>query len=176
MIMDLEAELLREHSRRQAERIARWVGPDARRLRRLMDCFLSGERLVAQRAAWVVTIHAGEHPGMYARWLPRMVARIQEQGIHDAVRRCVVHLLQSVEIPRPMMGMVATICFRYLGSADQPIAVRVFSMTVLQRIAEREPDLGRELRLVIEQQLPYAGAGFRARARRTLAALNRSAT
>jgi len=41
-------------------------------------------------------------------------------------------------------------------------------MTVLARIVKREPELGRELRLVIEEQLPFAGAGFRARAKEVL--------
>jgi hypothetical protein len=41
-------------------------------------------------------------------------------------------------------------------------------MTVLQRIAEREPELKRELRTSIELMLPYAGAALRARARRVM--------
>ncbi|HXX64670.1 MAG TPA: hypothetical protein VEO56_12815, partial [Bacteroidota bacterium] len=49
-----------------------------------------------------------------------------------------------------------------------PVAIKALSLSVIARIARREPELQRELRLVIEQQLPYAGAAIRARARHVL--------
>jgi hypothetical protein len=56
-----------------------------------------------------------------------------------------------------MQGTVATLCFDYLSSLDAPIAVKSFSLTVLGRLAEIEPDLRRELGLTIRQILPYGG-------------------
>jgi hypothetical protein len=166
--MDLEAELLREHSRKQAEKVARWVGADSARLKVLMQLFLKGEYRIAQRAAWVVAIVGERHPILFRPYLKRMLFRIQEPGIHDAVRRAVVRILQDFEIPRDLLGMAATLCFEELSSADAPVAVKCYSMTVMMHIVKKEPELGRELRLVIEQQLPYASAGFRARAKETL--------
>jgi hypothetical protein len=169
--MNLEEELLREHSRKHAEKLARWVGTDSNRLTVLMRHFLTGEFLTSQRAAWVVTIIAERHPMLFCPYLKRMLSRMQEPGVHDAVKRSVVRILQDIEIPDNLLGTTATLCFEQLSSAEAPIAVKCFSMTVLAHIAEREPELGRELRLVIEQQLPFAGAGFRARARETLKAI-----
>jgi hypothetical protein len=166
--MDLEGELLKEHSRQNADRIARWVGSDRNRLRLLMDQFLHGEFVTAQRAAWVVGIYAESHPELMRPYVARMLDRIQQEGIHDALKRCVVRMLQWIEIPEPLLGRVANLCFGYLSSGEAPIAVKCFSMTVVARIAEKEPELGRELQLVIEQQIPYSAAGFRARAKDTL--------
>lgn len=166
--MDLETEILREHSKRQALRIASWVGHDRRRFRRLMELFLKGDRLITQRSAWVVGICADNHPELVRPHLKPLVKKMQEPGVHDAVKRNVVRILQTADIPNDLLGTVATLCFEYLGSVNEPIAVRAFSMTVLAKIAQREPDLMRELRLVIEQQLPYGSAGIRARARRVL--------
>lgn len=169
--MNLADEILREHSRAQASRIAAWVGNDRGRFRRLMALFLKGDYRITQRAAWPVGLCAERHPALIRPWLRRMVERMQEPGTHDAVRRNVVRILQFTDIPQSLVGPLANICFTYLSSADQPIAVKVFSMTVLGRIAAKEPDLVRELRLVIEQQLPYGSAGFRARARMVLKSL-----
>jgi hypothetical protein len=166
--MDLEAELLREHSRKNAEKLARWVGEDRGRLKLLMKLFLTGEPRTAQLAAWVVAILAEGHPSLFRPYLEQMLSRMQEPGIHDAVKRCVVGIMQEMDIPERLLGMVANICFEQLSSADAPVAVKCFSMTVIARIAEKEPDLGRELQLVIEQQLPFASAGFKARAKETL--------
>jgi hypothetical protein len=41
-------------------------------------------------------------------------------------------------------------------------------MTVLANLAKSEPDLGQELKIIIQDQLPYASAGFQARARAIL--------
>ena len=173
--MDLETELLREHSKNQAEKIVRWIGSDQRRLKMLMSLFLTGEYVVAQRAAMVVSTLTDHDPQIFRRYLKPMLARVQEPGIHDAVRRSIVRLLQYIDIPGDMLGTAANVCFEQLGSAGAPIAVKCFSMTVLANIVRKEPELGRELQLVIEEQLPFAGAGFRARAREILRALKTGA-
>jgi hypothetical protein len=133
-----------------------------------MEVFLKGEYRLTQRSAWPLALCAEHHPALVKPWLSRMISRMQEPGVHDAVRRNVLRTLQSVDIPSPLLGRVAAACFGYLTSHEAPIAVKVFSMTVLGRISVKKPDLGRELRLVIEQQLPYAGPGFRARAKQVL--------
>jgi hypothetical protein len=83
-----------------------------------------------------------------------MIARMDEPGVHIAIRRCVVRMLQCVEIPPGLLGKVATQCFRYLSSGDSPVAVKAFSMAVLGRIAEKEPDLGRAAAPAREQWVP----------------------
>lgn len=133
-----------------------------------MDLFLRGEYRVTQRSAWIINLCAEQHPGLLRPYLGKMIARMQEPGVHEAVRRNVIRILQFVETPKGLLGTVATVCFSYLSSGDQPIGVKVFSMTVLGNIARQEPGLKRELRLLIEQQLPYGSAGFRSRARRVL--------
>ena len=58
------------------------------------------------------------------------------------------------------------VCFRFLISPDEPIAVKVFAMTVAANICKHEPELKNELQLVIAEQMEKASAGFRARAKR----------
>ncbi|MEW6512173.1 MAG: hypothetical protein AB1428_14575 [Bacteroidota bacterium] len=163
--MNLEQELLSEHSRRQADRCARWVGRDRARFRKLMRIFLKGDGLLARRSAWVVGICADNAPDLVCPYLGQMIQRMEEPEIHDAVKRNVVRLLQFVEIPPHLLGRVATICFGYLTSLEVPVAVKANAMTVLAKIARKRPDLARELRLVVDQQLPFAAGAIRARAR-----------
>ena len=137
-----------------------------------MKLFSTGEYRVTQRAAWPVSICAEKHPAMIGPYLHKLVARMQDPGVHDAARRNVIRILQTADIPEDLLGTVATLCFDYLSDAHAPVAVKVFSMTVLGRIAQREPDIGKELRLVIEQQLPFGSGGFRARAKRVLKMIN----
>lgn len=140
-----------------------------------MELFLGGEFRLAQRSAMAVGICAERHPALVRPYLKRMIARMDEPGVHVAVRRAVVRTLQTADIPPALLGRVAEVCFRYLAAQDSAIAVRACAMTVLARIAGREPELARELRLVIERQLPWASPGFRARAACVLATLPQAA-
>ena len=168
LTMNLEQELLREHSKEQALKIASWVGGDARRLDQLMGLVFSGQPLIVQRAAWVVGIVGEAHAALFQPYIKKMTVKMKQPGVHAAVKRNFVRILQTIDIPRTMLGAVTNLCFDLLTSPKEPIAVKVFSMTVLARIAHQEPDLEQELRLVVEQQLPLSGAGFRSRAKRVL--------
>lgn len=169
--MDIEKQLLADHSRQNTDRIIRWVGRDPKRLAEVMSVFLGREDVLVQRCAWIVGIVGEHHPAMLQPWVGKMLRKMQEPDVHDAVRRNVVRALQFMDIPPRQLGTVTAVCFDALSSGDCPVAVKVFAMTVLARIVEREPDLEREFRLVIEQQLPYASGAFRSRARHVLGSL-----
>ncbi len=169
--MNLEAEILKEHSKRNTVRLAAWVGADKKRFKELMDLFLKGEYRVTQRSAWIVRHCAEKHPKLVEPYLDTMLERMMEQGVHVAVKRNVIGILQDIEIPKKLYGKVASLCFDFFES-NEPIAVRVFSMTVLATIAKHEPDLKKELRLIIEQRMPWEGAAFQSRAKRTLKELS----
>lgn len=165
---DLTEELLAMRSRSARDSIVDWVGADSRRVKQLMDCFLKGDCLIAQRAAWVVSMYGERHPLLVRPYLRQMVRRMQQPDMHDSVRRCVTRILQWADIPDKLLGLVANACFEQLSSVTAPVAVKCNAMTVLARIAEKEPDLGRELQLVIAQQIPFGTAGFKARAKEIL--------
>lgn len=169
--MDIEKQLLADNGRRNIDRIIRWIGRDPGRLAEVMKVFLGRDAILVQRSAWIVGIVGEHHPAMLQPWIGKMLKKMQEPGVHDAVRRNVVRALQFMEIPPRQLGTVTTVCFDALASGESPVAVKVFAMTVLARIIDREPELAREFRLVIEQQLPYSTGAFRARARHVLGSL-----
>ena len=68
-----------------------------------------------------------------------------------------------MNIPNTCYGEVADICFDYLLSTEEPIAIKVFSMVVFEKIVFAEPELKTELQFLIEEQLSYALAGFKSR-------------
>lgn len=171
--MNLELEILKEHSKRQAVKISKWIGSDETRFAELMKLFLTGEYRVVQRSAWIVSLCAEKHPRLINPWMSKMVKRAAEPNVHDAVKRNVVRVLQFVDIPKKTQGPAANLCFDFLRSVDAPIAVKAFSMTVLANIAAEEPDLKREIALTVEEMLPYGSPGIRAHAKKVLHQLSR---
>jgi hypothetical protein len=166
--MDLKNEILITRSKQQVVKLARWVGKDKAQVRQLMKFFLEGEHRLAEKSAWIIGHCAEVHLELFGPWLKPMIKIMQKPGAHDAVKRNVVRILQFVDIPRALQGIVANQCFEFLSSIDGPIAVRTFSMTVLAKIAKDEPDLKKELELIVRQMLPYGTPAFRSRAKKVL--------
>ncbi|MGE0883816.1 MAG: hypothetical protein AB7P14_09750 [Blastocatellales bacterium] len=163
--MDVRQALMAEHSKRQTMAIVEFIGDDPKRFAELMKLFFAGEYRLTQRAAWPMNYCAERHPALILPYLPKLLDCLEREDMHDAVRRNVVRLLQYIEIPKRLMGRTYAHCVDLLDDADQPVAVRVFAMTVAARIAKAEPDLMNELKLIVRKHLPHSTAAFKVRAR-----------
>ncbi len=165
--MNLREAILKEHSKKQTLRIVKYIGTDQRRFDELVKLFLDKEYRVTQRAAWALSYCVAAHPPFIRRHLKKIILNL-ENSIHVAVKRNTLRILQFMKIPENLEGITADICFRFLNDQKEPIAIRVFSMSVLVNICKNHPELGKELKLSIEAQLPYSSAGFRSRANKIL--------
>ncbi len=165
--MDLRQELLKEHSKAQAQRIANYIGDDSHLFGELMDLFLNEPYRINQRAAWIVSHCADTYPHLIQPYLKPLIENLQGP-IHVAVKRNTVRVLQDIEIPDNLKGILAEKCFEFLTSNQEPVAVRVFSMTILAHMANKLHDLKKELSIIIEDQMPFASAGFISRGTKVL--------
>jgi hypothetical protein len=167
--MNLREEILKEHSRAQSEKIAKWIGRDAKRFDELMQLFLDDEYRGTQRAAWVLSVVAEKHYKLVIPYIESMVKRAAEPGVPDAVKRNVVRVLQFMDIPEALHGDVMNLGFDLLSNPNEPVAVRCFSMTVLGNLSKTYPDIKQELKAVIADMLEQEpSAGMKARAKKVL--------
>lgn len=165
--MDLRAAILQEHSKAQSLKIVAWVGSDKSRFRALLDLFLHGEYRVVQRSAGMVSKIADIQPELIMPHLEVIVSKMSEPGVHVAVKRNVIRLLQGIEIPEKLHGVVMNSCFGLLADPKETIAVRVFSMTVLSNLSKSYPDIRQELKAIVSDIMEQeASAGFKARVRK----------
>lgn len=170
--MDIKKELLKEHSKRQTTKVVNYIGNDPDRFNSLIKIFLEGPYRVTQRAAWPLSYCVAAHPQLIKPHLQSVLKMLDKKYVHVAVKRNILRFLQDIEIPKRYYGFVTDLCFS-LMDPKETIAVRVFAMTVLAHIAREEPDLKKELKIVIEDQLPYASAGYLSRARKVLKELEK---
>ncbi len=166
--MDLKNQILKEHSKANCRLISKYIGNNKKRFAGLISVYLAGPYRVTQRAAWPISYCVEEHPDLIVPHLKKMIDFLKKPGIHVAVKRNTIRLLQFISIPKKLQGQVAEICFSFLQDKKETVAVKAFSLTVLGNLAKIEPELASELRIIIEDQLPYATAGFRAGARRVM--------
>lgn len=167
--MNIREQLLSEHSKENAELIANWIGNDSIRFQLLMNVFLNDEYRVVQRAAHVVGKVADKYPQIILPHIDSMVNRMLEPGLPVAVKRNVVRVLQYVDIPEKYHGDVMNICFDRLADVNETVAVRVFSMTILDNLSKYYPEIKQELHSILEDQLELGcTAGFKSRAKKIL--------
>lgn len=167
--MNLREELLVDNSKAQAEKIADWAISNSKKLSELMQTFLYDEYRVVQRAAHAIDKIVDTKPQILQPYYEVMVKRLQNDDIPDAVKRNVLRTFQNVEIPEPLHGELMNICFDLLTDLNQPIAIHVFAMTVLDNLSNHYPEIKQELNLILTERLQQkASAGFRSRAKKIL--------
>jgi hypothetical protein len=166
--MDIREALLEEHSKSQCAKIVNYIGRDKNRFAELMNQFFDGEYRVTQRAAWPMSNCAMEHPELIEPYFSKLLEMLKKPGVHDAVARNIIRLLQKVKIPKRYHGKIMTICFEYLASESAPVAVKAFSLTVLDNLSKDYPDIRPELKLIIEERWDHETAAFKSRARKIL--------
>jgi len=166
--MNLVNVILKEHSKQQTNKISHYVGADPERFTELVAVFLAGPYRVTQRASWALSYCVEHNPALIKPHLKKVLGYLQKQDEHDAVRRNILRFLQYIAIPKAMQGKTIDLCFLLLTNPKEPIAVRVFAMTVLANLAKENPDLKNEIIPIIEDQLPYGSAGFISRGKKVL--------
>jgi len=166
--MDIREALLEVHSKAQAAKIADYVGNDPERFAKLIKLLLGPVYRTSQRAAWPVSYCIERNHDLVKPYFNVLIKELERDDTHVAVRRNVARLFQFVEIPKRYQGRLFDACYNLLNDADQPVAVRVFSMTVAAKLARNEPELLDELRLVATKHPSLMTAGFRSRFRRVL--------
>lgn len=163
--MNLRDEIIAEHSKRQAAKIVNWIGADVERFAELMQLFLADVYRVSQRAGWPLSDAVKCHPELIRPYFSQLLKQVERDDVHVAVKRNVVRLLQFVDIPSRYEGRIFEVCYRLLDDPKEPVAVRVFSMSVAAKISKGSLELLDELFLVATKYPNAMTPGFRARMR-----------
>ena len=166
--MNVREALLEVHSKDQAIKIADYVGTDPERFAELMRLMMGPVYRVSQRAAWPVSYCIERNPELVKPYFNDLIKQLEREDAHVAVRRNVARLLQFVDIPKRYAGRIFEACYSLLDDPNEPVAVRVFSLTVAAKIAKDSPELLEELRMLAKKYPQKSTAGFRSRTRRIL--------
>lgn len=144
-----------------------YIGNDTQRFAELMHLFLSGEYRISQRASWVVSHCVEAEPSLIEPYLAQII-HFAQQDVHDAVTRNILRLLQTIRVPEQLEGDLVNFCFQILEDKSRPIAIRTFALTVAYTCSLPYPELLQELRILLEDQLPYEAPAFKSRGSKLL--------
>ncbi len=166
--MDLRETILKEHSKKNCDKIVSWVGDDQKKFNQLFNLFLNAEYRVTQRAAWPLSYCAIQHPSLIKGNFEKLVNNLRRPGLHDSIKRNTVRLLQHVDIPVEYEGSVMEVCFNYVERPGESVAVKAFSLSILGKLAKQYPEIIPEIKLLINAQISHQSAAFKSRAKKVL--------
>lgn len=163
--MELRNEILKEYSKQQCDKIVKWIGNNEERFNELFHLFLNSEYRVTQRAAWPLSNSAIAHPKFMKGNFEKLLSNLQKDNLHDSIKRNTVRLLDAIDIPVKYEGRIMEICFTYLESPDEAVAVKAFSISILGKLAKKYPEIIPEIKLMIEEQIPHQSAAFKSKSK-----------
>jgi hypothetical protein len=113
--MNLVGEILKEHNKKQKDKIVNYVGNDPKRFAQLVDVFLLGPYRVTQRAAWPLSYCIEKYPDLLKPHFKKILSKPEEKNIHDSVKRNTLRMLQFVRVPKSHQGIAINLCFGFLA-------------------------------------------------------------
>ena len=102
--MHLRNQLLKENSKANCDKIVKWICHDQQRFDELLQLFFSNEYRLVQLAAWPLRYAAIAHPPLVKKHFEQLIIKLSKPGIHTAVKRNTLRLLQEIAIPKNTMA------------------------------------------------------------------------
>jgi hypothetical protein len=149
----------------QSDIITTYIGNSQRRFDQLRVLVFTNEKPVARRAASVMGHCCREHQGLVAPHLEPLVDLISANDTHPAIIRNTLLIIQTVEIPTDLKGIIFNLCYDMVDNPNQTLATRVYAVSILARIHESKPELVDEVELLIKQHIRHSSTGFKSRTR-----------
>lgn len=172
--MDFRKALEKEHSKTITSAIVMEICNTPKKMDELMQIFIDGPYRISQRAAWPFSFVAEKHPELLNDYYPILVKLLYQEGNHPAINRNIMRAFQYAKIPEKHQGKILNRCFEFLKDSNQPIAIKVFSMTVAFNLSKIYPDIIPELKASIETLMPDGSAGLKNRGNKILKSITKS--
>ena len=174
--MNIRQQLLKRHSRENADFIEDHVVRTPGAIVELMVCFLGDETKVAQRSSQVVGDLGRNHPEMLQPWWEEMIDA-GDTPIHIAIRRNVARYFSELElpIPAPLEKRIADSFTQWSTDSNVPVAVAVFAMQFVADRHEKFPTHAIAIKKEIQSRMESdsATSGFCNRGKKILKQLAR---
>ncbi|MCB0410647.1 MAG: hypothetical protein KDD29_10540 [Flavobacteriales bacterium] len=171
--MNFREKLALGHSKLFTNQIVNEINKHPEKMDELMQIFMEGPVQFTQRAAWAISVVAEKHPEFLLRYYDLFISLLNQPNKHNSINRNIVRALQYSDIPEKYEGQILDVTFRLMNSPNEPIAVKVFCMTVIFNLSKKYPDIKPELKMSIEQLLPEGSAGIKSRGKKILKALEK---
>lgn len=161
-------------SRKNIDQIVDMASKDKRVFDELWKVFVSRKEPECRRAAWAIDLMNEKNCLIIGEeHLIQLIDNL-ENCKHDGLKRHSLRIIESHDLITDKIGILTAVCFNWLEKPAESVAVKMYSLKILSKIAVMEPEIIRELIDLIEIQMDEATPGFRNIGYKTIAELRRS--
>lgn len=164
--------LLRGNSRSYTDFVGSIAGQRRELVPQLWEIYLSMEEPVARRAAWILDTSSEKDDSIALPFLEQLIQQLGLFG-HDGLKRHGLRMIDRYPFPEGCTGTLTDICFRWLLSGSESVAVKMYCMLILYRISKTEPDILPELYDTIEFQMADSTPGVQSISQKMLREIDR---
>lgn len=173
MIIEIIEKLKKSQEKIVVDELIQYIGHNPERLKELVDCFLQEDMRTSQVASWPLGKISNSQPDLFRPYHRPLIDALVQKQRHNAIRRNVVRIYQFIEIPEEFEAEIFDICVKFISNANEPIAVKAFSIRVCERIIEKYPELANELIQIIKASINGWGSALENRGNKFLKKWNK---
>lgn len=170
--MTLDELLKLGQSRKNIDQLIEMVLENPLMFDQLWSIFISNREPESRRAAWAIDILNENHSFIQQQHIDCLINEL-EVFSHDGLKRHSLRILENHQVKPDQIGILASLCFKWLEAPNESTAVKAYSIKILEKIAGEEPELKRELIDIIEIQLDEGTPGFKNIGLKTIQRLQR---
>ncbi len=173
--MNLRETLLQEkrYSKDSANRVTAYAIASPQHFKALMQCFTDKDYRTAQRAARSVSDAVAKQPDLIKPYIKNIVAQLLRTGVHDAVIRNSLRIVERIAIPEAFHGELMNACFLLFEKPGTAVAIKAFALTTLYNLSGQYPEIKNELVTIIEERMNKETAAFKSRGKRIVQQLQK---
>lgn len=170
--MNFTAEKINQHladsSKLLASLTANMVYDEPSLLKSLIEVSWLDKDPLSQRASRVVSICCCKFPELFHAYSSEVISRLEVLHSEAVIRNYLKIMAEiPVKLKKKDKSILLNLCFDYL-SGSFSVAVKIYSMQVLYNLSLENPEIGIELRHIIESDLLTSSPGYRSRGTKIL--------
>jgi hypothetical protein len=116
---------------------------------------LTKEKPYCWRCAWIIFKAAEKKPELLNAYIGPIINSLNNFKYDSQIGGFLKCLTYAIEIEEDLLGILTDYCIKIIYDTQRPSHNKYYAMQLLLRIAKKYPDLAREFRLIIEENLPY---------------------
>lgn len=162
-------DLIPDSSKLAAMDAAGYLVKNPSQIKEALKLVFKDEYPLSMRAANVIEVCSEARPDLVKPYIDEIIQRLPSFKT-DGVKRCFLKMISMYDLPddEEKLSILLNCCFEWIMSAEETVAVKVFSLEILYNITQKESDLKQELISVIEDQIPKNSIAFQNRGMKTL--------
>ena len=163
--MNIKNELLKDRNKFKINEVAKYVKLNNSKLIDLVSLLKTKDDFLQYRVSWCLsTCYDLKVPNISLHCEVLMNTLLSSSS--SSVKRNLLRVLQWIDIPEKHHGNLINSCFSFVDDINEPVAVKAFSLGILEKMCGFYPDLKKELLLVCENHRNTKSAGIKSRINR----------